>query len=61
MRGTKARKKKDGRDKGKKTQAMRRAVKQRKAKRKPPKPSTDQPDIQEFKPGAPSDRNAPPQ
>ena len=59
----KQRKKKGGRNKSKKKRAMRRSVEHRRASRQGPERSgpfkkglPDQPDIQEFKPGAANDR-----
>jgi hypothetical protein len=56
MPNEKDRKKKDGQNTGKKNERMREAVRERKAHAQPPRPSTDQPDIQDFKPGSASDR-----
>jgi hypothetical protein len=56
MPNQKERKKKGGRNKSKKVQAMRRSEEIRKAHAKPKRPSTDQPDIQRFKPGAADDQ-----
>jgi hypothetical protein len=61
MPNEKDRKKKDGRNKGKKTKAMREAVQARKRTGQPSRPTTDEPDIQEFKPGAADDRTSQPQ
>jgi hypothetical protein len=59
----KQRKKKGGRNKSKKVRAMRQAVEHRRANQQGParqgpfkKGLSDQPDIQEFKPGAANDR-----
>ncbi|HEY6083805.1 MAG TPA: hypothetical protein VIU63_00325 [Nitrospira sp.] len=59
----KQRKKKGGRNKSKKIRAMRLSLERRKAHQRTPlrtgrfrKGLSDQPDIQEFKPGAASDR-----
>jgi len=59
----KQRKKKDGRNKSKKKRAMRLSVERRRANRQDPerrgqfkKGLSDQPDIQEFKPGAANDK-----
>ena len=54
------RKKKDGQRKDKKMQNMREAVAERKANAAPDKPTTDQKDIQTFKPGSQGDRNQDP-
>jgi hypothetical protein len=59
----KQRKKKGGRNKSKKKRAMRRSVEHRRARQQGPKRRgpfkkglPDQPDIQEFKPGAANDK-----
>jgi hypothetical protein len=59
----KQRRKKAGKNKTKKLQAMRASIESRRANRRRPERSgpfkkglSDQPDIQEFKPGAASDR-----
>lgn len=49
------RKKKDGERKDKKNQRMRAAVESRKRRAGSLRPSTDQADVQRFKPGSPSD------
>jgi hypothetical protein len=51
------RKKKDGQRKDKKMERMRDAVAERKENAAPAKPSTDQGDIQSFKPGGADDKN----
>ncbi|MBC8065401.1 MAG: hypothetical protein H7Y17_11255 [Chlorobia bacterium] len=51
--------KKDGQRKDKKNERMREDVKER-HENAAQKTSSDQPDIQAFKPGAPSDKNADP-
>ena len=56
MPNQKERKKKGGQNKSKKMQAMRRSEQVRKTRAKPTRPSTDQPDIQRFKPGAADDQ-----
>ena len=56
MPNQKERKKKGGENKSKKTKAMRESVAERKADAGFKRPSTDQPDIQRFKPGAADDR-----
>ena len=63
MPNSKQRKKKDGRNKSKKNRAMRLSVEQRRANRQGPerrgqfrKGLSDQPNIQEFKPGAANDK-----
>ena len=63
MPNSKQRKKKDGRNKSKKKRATRLSVEQRRANRQGPerrgqfrKGLSDQPDIQEFKPGAANDK-----
>ena len=56
MPNQKERHKKAGRNKSKKTQAMRRAVSARKATSRPHKSSTDEPDEIMFKPGAADDK-----
>lgn len=52
------RKKKAGQNKSKKAQAMRSSVKERKLRARPEEPTTDQPDIYEFKRGGPQDRTS---
>jgi hypothetical protein len=49
------RKKKDGQDKGKKMQAMRESVRERKQNATPDRPSRDETDKLKFKPGSGSD------
>ena len=56
MPNQKERKKKGGQNKSKKMQAMRRSEQTRKIRANPARPSTDQRDIQQFKPGAADDR-----
>jgi hypothetical protein len=63
MPNRKERKKKAGKNKSKKVQAMREAVAERKARpRRPPRRGrftvglSDQPDIQDFKPGSAGDK-----
>jgi hypothetical protein len=56
MPNQKERRKKAGRNKSKKMQAMRRSLAARKARAKPRKPSTDQPEEIMFKPGAADDK-----
>lgn len=58
MPNAKRRKKKDGQNKGKKTHAMRESVQDRKARQGPRRSTTDQPDLQRFKPGAADDRTS---
>lgn len=52
--------KKGGQRKDKKNERMREAVAERHEQQAPDKPTHDQKDVQAFKPGAPSDRNADP-
>ena len=54
---SKERKKKDGKDAGKKRRRMREAEAQRHANAKPPRLQSDQPDVVEYKQGSASDRN----
>jgi hypothetical protein len=56
----KDRKKKDGERKDKKQKRMRESVRRRHEDAGPPRASTDQADIQRFKPGSASDRNTEP-
>jgi hypothetical protein len=51
------RKKKDGRDPGKKRRRMRQAVAQRKAAAGPGRRQSDQPDVVDYKQGSAGDRN----
>jgi hypothetical protein len=51
------RKKKDGQRKDKKNERMREDVAQRKENAAPPRPTTDQKDLQTFKPGSRGDHN----
>ena len=51
------RKKKDGQDKGKKLRRMREDVARRHADAGPERPSTDHPDVVDYKQGSRSDRN----
>lgn len=55
------RKKKDGQRKDKKNARMREDVQRRHENEGEPKPSTDQKDIQTFKPGSAGDRTVDPQ
>jgi hypothetical protein len=52
----KPRRKKDGRDPGKKRRRMRRDVAARHARAKPPRPSRDEPDSVTYKRGSAADR-----
>jgi hypothetical protein len=56
MPNQKERKKKGGKNKSKKNQAMRESVKERKIHAGPKRRSSDQPDVVKFKPGAADDR-----
>jgi len=56
MPNQKERKKKSGQNKSKKLQRMRKSEHAQKAQAKPRGPSTDQPDIQSYKPGAADDQ-----
>jgi hypothetical protein len=51
------RKKKDGGDPGKKRRRMREDVARRKREAGPARPSSDQPDLVDYKPGSASDRS----
>jgi hypothetical protein len=53
----KERRKKDGKDAGKKRRRMREAEAQRHANAQPQRPQSDQPDVVEYKPGSASDRS----
>ena len=52
--------KKGGERKDKKVERMREDLAERKAKAKPARPTTDQKDIQTYKPGAADDKNREP-
>jgi hypothetical protein len=56
MPNEKDRKKKDHANTGKKNERMRESERERHAQAHTPGRSTDQPDIQTYKPGSPSDR-----
>jgi hypothetical protein len=56
MPNQKERKKKGGKNRSKKNQAMRESVKERKTRAGPKRRSSDQADVQKFKPGAADDR-----